>query len=184
MGSRFIKVTALVSDSSLFDSSRDILLGEDVLRRRIGTVIPCDREVIWWAREDEPYEVLDLLERTYGIAGRRNVDIFHRGGVANLSEDPMKNSSKVTDSYPSSSGSLTVDPVGVVETARSPSGNYLTNYLAVSRGSEENVLLNDVSNRGDRAPPAGDAERELNGSRDSYNPNKRTRANRKLYHSK
>src|SRR3954452_20329657 len=78
VGSRFIKVMALVSDSSLFDSSRDILLGEDVLHRCKGTVIPCDREIIWWAREDEPYKVLDLLERTYG---RRNVDIFHRGGV-------------------------------------------------------------------------------------------------------
>src|SRR3954447_23463280 len=61
VGSRFIKVMDLVSDSSLFDSSRDILLGEDVLRRRIGTIIPCDREIIWWAWEDEPYEVLDLL---------------------------------------------------------------------------------------------------------------------------
>src|SRR3954464_970656 len=103
----------------------------------------------------------------------------------NLSSDPMKSSSDVTDSYPSSSGSLTVDPVGVVQTEKSLSGNYLTADLAVSHDSEENVLLNEGSNRGDRAIPAGDTERELNGSRNSFvNPKKIAHASRRLARSK
>src|SRR4051794_33875062 len=97
----------------------------------------------------------------------------------------MKSSSDVTDSYPSSSGSLTIDPVGVVQTEKSQSGNYLTADLAVSHDSEESVLLNEGSNRGDRAIPTGDAERELNGSINSLiNPNKSACASRRLAHNK
>jgi len=85
---RKIRIPALVSDAPLLsESSEDILLGSDVLSKKIGYIVPCNAQVTWWAKDDESIVLKSMLGQYCASMGRDSTSGAEEVALANLGND-------------------------------------------------------------------------------------------------
>ena len=140
---RDIKITALVSDSTLFDHTRDILQGQDVISNKLGALLSCSSKPKVWAKE------------------------------ASVSSGAWANTSIEAGATTSPDSIAAVDPSGLMVTesfrpveVQPPSGNP-SSANSAHHDSEENDVLNESNLSGDRADV--DNKSSSNHSKEKYN---------------
>jgi hypothetical protein len=178
---RDIKITALVSDSTLFDHTRDILLGQDVISNKLGALLSCSSsKPIVWAKEDEPYHIIQMLERSLSNVGRAKEASVSSGAWANTSIEARTTTSPDSIAAVDPSGLMVTESFRPVE-VQPPLGNP-SSANSAHHDSEENDVLNESNLSGDRADI--DDKSSSNHSKKKYNMKKREKQTRKIKRNK
>jgi len=179
-----VRIPALVSDSALLQGSENILLGTDVLHKKIGFIAQCDNTFTWWTKQEEqefPHQ--SILETTHGFVGRGNDCNVTDVARANTSNDHLSQLYSVPDNTIMGISQTTlVGPPGEVGDQFPTSGsqnsiNLTSNAASVVRGLEESTITDDRALLVDSASEGSQSMKRRN------NPKKRVRSSKRRHHT-